>query len=199
VQDAYPKYFDALNQPARALVGLTVPRVGGEGTEVLRDAADAKDWQDATKQILAAEVRDRATRAMEEAAPELNTVHASIEMFAKNPDLMPGTKDFDVELANRFVEFAKPYETRVDGKLRGYNIEVQPIIDSLRRQVTAERAANPPAAPAAATPAAAAPSAAATPPGDQPQAGIPSKAGAGEEGTDMSTFWGTIGLPDLRL
>lgn len=175
--------------------------------EVLGSTEDAKDWQEAVKQLLVEEVRDRAERAMEENDGFLSTVHSSIDLFANNTDLIPGTKEFDIELANRFTEMAEPYELRVEDKLQGYSIPVQPIIESIRKQLVAERArkSDPPPAPGGApagapaagggTPAPAAPSK----PADPPQAGIQSKAGNSDQKEDFSTLFGTIGLPDLQI
>lgn len=184
------------------LVGQQVPALNGaEGEmETLRDAADAREWQEAVKQLLTEEVRERATKAMEENEGILNTVHASIELFTKNPDLVPGTRQFDRQLADRLAGMLKPYELRVEGKLHGYTIPVQPLVESLRASLVAERAA---ARPAAASPAAAAGGAQSTPaarPADAPQASIPSKAGsAGGEGEDFGVLFGTLGLPNLRI
>lgn len=66
-------------------------------------------------------------------------IHGSIELFQNNPDLVPGTRQFDAQLAADFVRVAKPYEVRTDGKLQGYSIPVQGLVDQLRRQVTAAR------------------------------------------------------------
>lgn len=214
VQEEHQQYFEALQQHPRQLVGRQVPAIGREGMETLRDSDDAKEWQDAVKQILVEEVRDRATRAMEENAGFLDTVHASIELFQNNTDLIPGTKEFDVELANRFAAMATPYELRVEEKLQGYSIPVQPLIEQLRTQLVAERArggATLPPTPASSgateAPAAGAPAPpggtpaapAATPPADPPQAGIQSKAGNSSETEDFSTLFGTIGLPNLQI
>jgi hypothetical protein len=173
-----------------------VPAIGKEGMETLRDTNDAREWQDAVKSILVDEVRDRAGRMLEENRDFLSTVHQSIELFQNNADLIPGTKDFDVDLANRFATFAKPYELRVDGKLQGYSVPVQPLIDQLREQVVAERAKATPAA--ASTPAAGG-AAAPAKPAEPPQAGVQSKAGSSSEVEDFSTLFGTIGLPNLQI
>ena len=143
---------------------------------------------------------------MDENATFLQTVHASVALFQDNPDLIPGTKEFDVDLANRFAVMATPYELRVDGKLQGYSIPVQPLIEQLRNQIVSERekaaAAAPPAPATPATPAApapAAPAAAPAPPApaaEPPQAGISSKAGSGDASEDFSTLFGTIS-PEL--
>lgn len=125
----------------------------------------------------------------------LDTVHASIKLFQDNLDLIPTSKSFDKDLAERFVKLAEPYELRVEGKLQGYAIPVQPLVDQLRTQLAAERAAAAPPA-AAAAPAAGAPAATPT---DPPQAGIPSKAGSSAEVEEYSTLFGTIGLPNLRI
>lgn len=151
------------------------------------------------KGLLVADVRDRASRAMDENSGFLTTLHASIELFQKNTDLVPFTKGFDKDLAERFATLAKPYELRDDkGKLNGYSIPVQPIIDSLRTQLTTERASRP-AAPAVGTPAGAGAAAPAKPAAEPPQAGIVSKAGSSSEAEDFSTLFGTIGLPNFQI
>lgn len=202
MREEFPEYFARVQQHPRLLVGQEVERINGDGKEVIRDSEDAKEWQDAVKTLLLEEVRARAGKAMEDDSEQLNTVHASIELFQNNADLIPGTKNFDTELAKRFTSLAEPYELRVDGKLQGYNLQVQPLINQIRNQLAAERAAAgaAPAAPAAGAPAStpaapAAPAAAA----DPPQAGVPSKAGTGADAEDFSTLFGTIGLPDLRI
>lgn len=211
VKTEHAQYFTALEKHPRLLVGTQVPRIDGkEGMETLRDADDAKEWQEAVKSILVNEVRGRATKAMDENADFLTTIHASIDLFQNNPDLVPGTKDFDVELANRFAVMATPYELRVEGKLQGYSIPVQPLIEQIRGQVAAERekAAQAPAAPSPAAGAAAAGAPASTPgapaaapaaAAEPPQAGIPSKAGSSDNAEDFSALFATIGLPNLQI
>lgn len=185
-----------------------MPRVNGDGLETLKSPEDAKDWQDAIKSLLAEEVRDRATKAIETQTSFLETVSNSVKMFQDNPDLIPNTKQFDRELADRFAALAKPYEVRVEEKLRGYAIPVQPLIDSLRNTLATERsakAAAPPAAAAAPAAAAGAPAKPAPPappaPEELPQAGIASKAGSGggEVEEDFSTLFGTIGLHNFKI
>jgi hypothetical protein len=207
VRTEHAAYFNALEQHPRLLVGQEVPAIGREGTEILNTSADAKEWQDAVKTLLAQEVRSRASKQMDEQQGFLTTIHSSISLFQDNPDLVPMTKEFDVELAKRFTTLAEPYELRVEGKLQGYSVPVQPLINQLRTQLLAERAAAPTAAagPApASTPAAGGPPPAppATPgkPAGPPQAGIPSKAGnSGEQGEDFSALWGTLGLPNIQI
>ena len=191
----YKQYFDALRKHPRMLVGQQVPAIGKEGREVLRDSNDAKDWQDAVKQLLVDEINDRATRLAEGDREMLSVLHSSIELFQNNEDLVPGTKQFDADLANRFARLAQPYELRLEGKLNGYTIPVQPLINQIRTQLAAERASKP-AAPAA-------PSMpekkTTTQENHQPQKGIPSRAGASTEEEDFSVLFGTIGLPNLRI
>ncbi len=181
------------------LVGTQVPALNGEdgAMETLRDANDAREWQDAVKSLLTEEVRERATTAMEENKGILDTVHASIELFTHNKDLVPGTRQFDRQLADRFGAMVKPYELRVEGKLHGFKIPVQPLIDQLRASLAAERAAAPPPA---AKPAAAAGGRPRGTPAEPPQAGIGTKAGSSsDDAEDFSTLFGTLGLPNLRI
>ncbi len=177
-----------------------MPAIGKDGMETLRDSNDAKEWQEAVRDILAQEIKERAQRKLEESSNFLDTVHASIDLFKNNKDLIPGTKTFDRELADTFAQMVQPYEVREDGKLQGYSIPVQPIIDNLRAQLHSRRTTPAPdhgAAPEAS--AASEQPAAATSPTEPPQAGIPSKAGSSAEREDFSTLFGTIGLPHLQI
>jgi hypothetical protein len=194
VRTEHPKYFEAIETHPRLLVGVKVPGLNGAEDEVLRTTEDAREWQEAAKHVLVAEIRDRASKQLDENRSYLDTVHAAIELFQNNHDLVPHTKEFDVELANRLTQLVEPYEIRVEGKLQGYSIAVQPIINQLRTQLAAERAAAPSTTAASPTPPAAAP----TPPAEPPQAGITSKAGGGgDSAEDFSTLFGTI-HPSLR-
>ena len=202
MQKDYGSYFDALRQHPRMLVGQEVPALNGkEGEmETLRDPADAREWQEAVKQLLTEEVRDRTASFLEENKGIADTVHSSIELFTANKDMVPGTRQFDRQLADRFAAMAKPYELRVEGKLYGFTIPVQPLIDSLRASLAAERAAAAPAATgaqaAAGSPSQGRPATQAEP----PQAGIGTKAGsASDDGEDFSTLFGTLGLPNFRI
>jgi len=202
IQTEYKTYFDSLRQHPRMLVGTQVPSLQGQDGEMetLRDAGDAREWQDAVKALLTEEVRERATKSLEENKGILDTVHASIELFTKNKDMVPGTRQFDRVLADRFSSMVKPYELRVEGKLHGYSIPVQPLIEQLRAQIVRERAAAPavPATPAAAATGRAAGASGAA--ADGPQAGIGSKAGSSsDDDNDFSTLFGTLGLPNLRI
>ncbi len=198
VKKEYPKYFEALDKHPRELVGQQVPSINGKDMETLRDSKDAEEWQGAIKAVLVREVKDRAQRNAEEAGSSMANIHAAIELFQNNPDLVPGTKQFDRKFADRLANLLKPYEHRVDGKLRGYSIPVQPLINQLRETLVAERqaATSPPAGnPPATKKPAAKPAAKKT-----PQAGIQSKAGASsEEGESFETLFGTLGLPNLRI
>lgn len=200
VREEHAPYFEAIEQHPRLLVGKQVPAIGKEGMETIRDAADARDWQEAVKGLLVDEVKSRASTAMDENGSYLNTLHASVKLFQDNADLVPGTKSFDRDLADRFARLAKPYELRDDdGKLNGYSIPVQPIIDNLRESLTTERATKP-AAPASGSPATAGAAATVKPPAEPPQAGIQSKAGSSAEaGEDYSTLFGTLGLPNFTI
>lgn len=196
VKEEHGQYFEALEKHPRLLVGAEVPKIGGQPGEMerLKDAADAREWQEAVKSILVQEIESRAQTQMAESKDYMETVHASIELFRKNPDLIPGTKGFNRELADTFATMVKPYEVRVEGKLHGYSIPVGPILDSLRGQLAA-RSPSP-----AVTPPGQAPEQPPAPkPADPPQAAVRSKAGSSDSKEDFSTLFGTIGLPNLQI
>lgn len=196
----YENYFKALETHPRLLVGTQVPAIGKEGMETLRDSNDAKEWQEAVRGLLIEEINEGARTLAENASGQIQLLHASIDLFKNNTDLIPGTRTFNKQLADDFAKLAAPYEVRQDGKLRGYSIPVQPIIDNLRSQQAA-RAQTAETVPATQqpTPGAAAPPAAVQRAAEPPQAGIPSKAGASSEREDFSTLFGTIGLPHLQI
>lgn len=200
VKNEHGKYFEEMQKHPRLLVGAEVPSVTGDGMEVLRDSEDAREWQEAVKSLLMAEVSARADRLRESMSGTMETLHSSVDLFRNNADLVPGTKQFNMELANRFAKMAKDYEVRVEGKLVGYSVPVQPLINNIRTQIVSERQA-PPAAPAQVAPKRSTPAKKPSPRAETPQAGIPSKAGAagGSSGSDFSALFGTLGLPDLVI
>ena len=182
IKEEHAKYFAVLNEHPRYLINTQVPKIGGEEGEMetLRDAEDAQNYQNVLKQELFADLRRRVEQRREEAAPEMERVTASIQLFQNNPDLLPGSKEFDKELADQFAALAKGFEHRVDGKLLGYTVPVQSLVTQVRQQLTARRAAAP--APAPAAPTAQQQRAAEQQRNEQgqfaqPQAGIPSTAG----------------------
>ena len=190
MQEEFPKYFDALKAHPRSLVGTQVPSIKGDGSmETLKDSADAADWQAAIKGMLVEEVNNRVVTAAGEMQPLFTTVHESIQLFQNNPDLVPRTKQFDPELANTFAKAAESYEVRQNGKLIGYSVPVQPIINALRTQLSASRAAaaSPPA-PTAQQQRVAQQSRSELGRWDAPQAGLQSRAGssAAGEGEDAA-------------
>lgn len=193
MQAQYGRYFEQLRKHPRQLVGQQVPSINGrEGMETLRDSQDAADWQGAVKQLLSNELRDRVSRRADADRQTMDVLHSSIGLFQNNNDLVPGTRQFNRVLADRFGEIAKPYELRVDGKLQGWSIPVQPLIDQLRKQLAEQAKQQPPAPPAPA-----APVQAPAPKDDPPQRGLPSRAGASTEEEDYSVFFGTLG-PQYR-
>lgn len=166
------------------LVGKQVPSPSGEGMETLKDTNDAREWQDAIKEILTQEIESKANIWMQDAVGFMETIHSSVDLFKNNTDLIPGTKGFNKKLADDFASMMQPYEVRIEGKLHGYSIPVQPIIDNLRKTAPAKTAqAAPPKAKQAAP----------------PQRGISSKAPTSGEAEDFSTLFGTIGLPHLKI
>jgi len=186
-----------MNTHPRLLVNTEVPSLRDDGQMIrLADEADVKSWQDALKAVLVSDLNSRVARLTEESAGTAEVIHASIDLLRNNPDLVPGTRQFDEELANRVAAFVKHAEIRVDGKLYGWSTPVQPLVAQLRTQLAAERSAKgsaPAAAAAPVTPAA---------PAHEPQGGLLSQAGAGGDqssANDFSTLFGTLGLPDLQI
>ena len=202
VRTEFKGYIDAVEQAPRYLVGKTVPKAdGSEGEETLRDAQDARDWQEEIKKQLGREVSRRIEAARTDNAGMMEVLNNSVQLFQSNPDIVPNTKQFDKDLANEFAALIKPFEVRNDGKLVGWKVDVKPMLTTLRQQLNARRAATP-AAPAAPT---AQQQRAATQPRnerqqfapnqDTPQAGITSSAGQSpEDGEGLDALFGTLGI-----
>ena len=196
-QSIDPRYFEALQSHPRMLVGTEVPSLKGEGMERLKDTQDAREWQEATASLLTNEINSLASSKADSVRPMMSVIQESVLMFQNNPDLVPGTSAYDEDLAAVFTEIAQAYELRVNGKLYGYQVPVQPLINQIRQALAEERGAAGVPTPA--------PSAALQPRNaagqfDSPQAGIASKAGmSGGEGDDYSTFWGAVGMPNVTI
>ena len=210
VKTEFAQYIDAVEAAPRYLVGKTVPKAdGSDGEERLNDAQDARDWQEEIKKQLAREVQSRVRAGQEANKTQMELLHNSIELFRGNPDLVPRTKQFDKELADQFSEMILPYAVRTaDGKIAGWNIDVRPMLVTLRQRLTAERAKAPAAPAKAAEPTAQQQRAAqqqrteqgkfsghpADNPGG-PQAGIQSQAGtSGDDEGGLDTLFGTLGF-----
>ena len=205
VRTEFAAYIEAVEAAPRYLVGKTVPKAdGSEGEETLRDAQDARDWQEEIKKQLGREVARRIELGRQESNGLMEVVNNSIGLFQANPDIVPNSKQFDKELATEFAALIKPFEVRNDkDKLIGWKVDVKPMLATLRQQVTARRAAAPaaPAAPATPTPQQQRAAEQArnnvgqfhNP--DAPQAGIVSSAGQnGDDSDNLDTLFGTLGF-----
>lgn len=186
------------------LVGQSVPSITKPGEmETLRDSADAKEWQEAVKYSLTQEVKDRQDRKADDLRGTMTTLTASIGVFENNPDLIPGTKQFNKPLADKVAKTLEPYSVKsAEGKTIGWSIDVQPLVASLRDTMAAvaPKAAPAPAAPSPAQQRAAEQARDKAGRWDAPQAGIQTKSGSSSsEGEDFSTLFGTIGLPGIRI
>lgn len=189
-QEDYPHYIERLNMHPLELVGKELPAIdGSDENVVLRTAEEVAQWQEAVKVILQRELEASVEAKQQESAEVLDVIHASIELFRDNPDLVPGSKSYNKELASRFVKLAEPYALKLNGKLAGYSIPVQGLVNQVRAQVKAGAtapAATPPAKKAA--------------PAHRPQAGVPSKAGKSGEGEeDFTPMWNALGITDVPI
>lgn len=187
LRQEYGQHFQLIEAPARMLIGKQVPSLDPEkDTEVLRDLADATDYQNATKQLLSREVNSRVQGKVQEQGSYLNVVGQSIDLLQANPDLLR-----DKELADRVAQLIAPYEYKKDGKLLGWSVDVKPLVGQVRTALAAERAARttvpspaPNSAPAASPPA----------PVEEPQAGIRSSAGQVADPDTFDQLWSTLGF-----
>ena len=207
VRTEFAQYIEAVEQAPRYLIGKQVPRADGtEGMETLRDAQDARDWQDEIKKQLGREVTRRIEAARAENNGMMEVLNNSVQLFQSNPDIVPNSKQFDKELADEFTALIKPFEVRNDsGKLVGWKVDVKPMLVTLRQQLNNRRVASAAStsAPPQGTPTAQQERAAAQPRNeggqwtnpDAPQAGIPSSAGqSGNDGENLDALFGSLGF-----
>ena len=190
-EEIAPQYLERLEQHPRLLIGAEVPKVQGEGTEILADEADARSWQEAVKQVITQQVNQRTNAMLEDAKPSLSIVQDSLELFRRNRDLVPGTAEYNPALADQFVALTKSYQAEVNGKVVGWRVEVQPLLDHLRASLATapatptprqEQVANQPRNEAGQF--------------EAPQTGITSKSGLTGDGggENYDAFWAATGL-----
>jgi hypothetical protein len=188
------------------LVGVKVPNLQNPDgpDELIRDSDDAREWQEAARGLIDGALNDAVEQKMKAAAPTLSVFQESIMMFRNNPDIMPGSAEFDKELAEEFTAIAGDYVIKANGKKIGYQMNVQPLLNKLRERRAAAAGGNAVVAQqqqaAAAARQAQAAAQARTQQGqftkpDGPQAAIPTKAGSsGDTEDDYSSFMSAAGL-----
>ena len=186
--EEYPHYIERLQMHPLELVGQALPSIDGSDDDVvLRTPEEVAQWQGAVRSILTRELEASVLAMRQESDEILDVVHNSIQMFQANPDLVPGHASYNKQLASEFARMAEPYALRMNGKLTGYSIPVQGIIDRVRAQVGAKAA---PAAPAAKKA-----------PATKPQAGLASKAGSSSAGSaeDFTPMWNALGITNVPI
>lgn len=184
----FSTYFDIIEAAPRMLIGKQVPSLDPEkDTEVIRDANDARDYQEAAKSLLAKELGSRVTAAVQEQGEYLQVVSQSIDMLQQNPDLLR-----DKVLADRVAALIKPYEYRKDGKLVGYSVNVIPLVAQVRQQLQTERSTAGAASTGASVPPVA--PAVPTPPAPAPQQGLRASAAQSSQPEGFDQLWSTLGF-----
>jgi hypothetical protein len=205
-EELNPDFIKFLRVSPIALVGSEVPSIAvnarpGDTMRIL-DTQMARDWHEGVTKLIENEQQNENIR------PLMSVIQDSFLMFQNNPDLFPYAAEFDQELADQFASIAEAYELRVDGKLFGYQVDVQPLINGLRSQLVAQRAVTGERQQVETRTVQQRQAAAAQPRTedgrfDTPQAGIASKSGMeGEPDDDFSTFWGATpfkNMPNLNM
>ncbi|QYC53817.1 hypothetical protein SEA_EUGENEKRABS_47 [Microbacterium phage EugeneKrabs] len=200
-----PQFIEVLQEVPVRLVGMEVPSLAknaqpGDKIKLL-DSAQVAQYQKDLSQILESEIRTKTQEKADSVRPMATVIQESFLLFENNPDLIPNTKGFDRELAARFTEIAKTYEVKVNGKVIGYqDINVQPLINSLRADLAKQRGASG-VTQAQARAEQQRQAAAQQERNDAgqfaPQAGVQSKAGmSGEPAEGYDAFWAASGVPN---
>jgi hypothetical protein len=209
------EFLDALEMSPLELAGTEVPSIrrGAQPGEKMRllDTQMARDWQESVNKIIERGENDLVKTRTTELKPMLSTIQESFLLLQNNPDLIIGAAEFDRELAERFERAAKTYEVKSQGKVIGYGVNVQPLINEIRAGLSKERGVSSEKAQQQRVEAARAQAAgqARTPQGQftnpaapAPQVGVQGKQGAvtaGKDDEDYSTFWAGVGMPNGGL
>ncbi|QKY80407.1 hypothetical protein SEA_PABST_49 [Microbacterium phage Pabst] len=203
-EEINPEFITSLQSTPSELVGQEVLsiRAGAPADEkvVLRTRADAAEYLQDLNGIVQKEINGITAERRDAARPIATVIQESFLLFENNPDLIPGTKGYDHELASRFAEIASTYEVKINGKVIGYqDINVQPLINSLRKDLEKQRGAN--GVTAAQQRAEQQRQAAAAQERNTagqfqgPQGGVLSKSGnQGDAAEDFSAFWSASGV-----
>jgi hypothetical protein len=206
--DIDPIFIKTLGDDPFLLVGQSLPDIRPNAAKdakyTITDTQAGRDYQAALAKLVEAEIADAASQKENEVRPMLSTVQESFLMFQNNPDLIPNTDTFDYDLAVAVADIGKSYEVKVNGKVIGYDANMQPIINKLRADISKERGANGivTSQQTAQQLRAAEQARAANGQFDAPQAGIPSTSGtsgAGEEVENSDAFWTAVGMPGMGL
>lgn len=198
-----PEFLDLLEEVPARLVNTQVPDLSKGAAEDakirLNSSAEAAQYQRDLKAIFDREITRRAQQKADDVRPMASVIQESFLLFENNPDMIPGVKGFDPELARRVMSIAETYAVKVGGKLIGFqNVQMQPLINTIRAELSKERGAN--GVTAQQQKAEAQRAAAEKQERDDagkfiPQAGVLSKAGnQGEAADDYSAFWGASGV-----
>jgi hypothetical protein len=202
LQEKFSGAFALLEDIPYLMVGKTVPNLRGDGEVTLRDTTEAEQYQKALGRIIDGERQKLISQKHDQVRPIMSVVQESVLLFQNNKDLVPNTKEFDPELAEAFTRTARAYELRADGKLVGYHVNVQPLINELRTQLATRRGASSAQQPQQT---ARQQQAAQQPRNDvgqfdAPQAAIPSKvADSGEADDSYDAFWTTVGMGGMPV
>lgn len=188
-EEVYGHYTQLLELHAMELVGKALPPIDGSDERFVPSSVqEAQQYQEAVNSMLVRQMRGEI-EAMRQADDEvISVVHDSITLFQNNPDLIPNSKSFNKPLADHVMKLVQPYALRLDGKLTGFSIDIQGIIDQARGQF---KAAPPAPTKKAATGRTTAP---------RPQGGLASKAGtsgAGDE--DFTPMWNALGIDNMPV
>ena len=201
-----PQIGDILGTTPYLLVGQPVPDLrGGKEPVRLRDTEEASQYQASLKHVFDSEVKKIVTAKENDVKPIMSVVQDSIQLFENNKDLYPGTAEFDKDLADRFAKVAKSFEVIVNGKLYGWQGNMQPLINELRSELATRRGAAGVTQQQPQQPSARQQQAATQPRQDNgqfdgPQASIASKAGMSgtPDDDDWGTFWDATGFGQSR-
>lgn len=187
IREDYGHYIDRLEMHPMELLGVELPPIdGSDKTVSFNTVQDVRDWQEAVQTVLRRDVQARVDAFTEEDQDVRSVIQDSIQLFVNNPDLNPKSSGFNKELADEVARIARPYALKMDGKLTGYSIPIQGIVDQVRASQANRAAPATASAPVGKKP---------TKPAERPQAGVQSKAGTSQEGSnEADIFWGLYGI-----
>jgi hypothetical protein len=200
-------FLDILNDDPYQLATKSVPDIrpgaANDAKVTLRDSSEAKAYQESLAKLVKAEIDDVVKQKTDQIRPLMSVTQESALLLQSNPDLIPDTDKYDPELAALVYEVGKSYELKVNDKVIGFQVPMQPIINKLRGDLEKSRGVDGVVQQQMSAQQQRAAEQAREQDGKfaGPQGGILSKQNASGEGgeDEYSTFWSSVGMEGMGL
>lgn len=174
MNEEYANFIRHIQAAPRDLIGKELP-INGDPANMskIRDEESAVAWQREHQQLLEQTFQELREDYMREHSTERVAVNNALELFSANPDLIPGTTDFNKDLAEGVMKYASKFIVKDEnGRAIGFTVSVNNLISYARQEL--QKRASTSAAPAPVVPE------------DPPQVGVGTRQGATSASDDAA-------------